>query len=156
MINQSIFGLEAGMPARDETRHCVVGIGGGGVSTVDRMVREGPQNFRFIAIDADAQALQNSLAHHRIQSGRRQTAGSGERPDAGLKATHESAYEITQLLTGMGLCIITAGMGGATATGEAPVVAQIAKRAGALVVGIVTKPLESEGVPRMALALTGH
>ena len=86
MIDQSISGLGQEMKSENTSRLCVVGIGGGGVNTVDRMVREGQQHFRFIAIDADAQALQNSLAHHRIQSGRRQTAGSGERPDAGLKS----------------------------------------------------------------------
>ena len=136
---------------------CVVGVGGGGGNAVDNMVREGLQHVEFVAINTDAQALKKTLVQHRIQAGKLLTKGlgAGMRPNVGQGAIEENAEEVERLLEGFDMCFVTAGMGGGTGTGGAPVVAEIAKKAGALVVAIVTKPFECEGTPRMAMAREG-
>ena len=128
----------------------VVGVGGGGGNAINRMVSSGVQGVEFIAINTDKQVLTFSKATHKIQIGEKVTGGrgAGARPEMGLKAAEESRDAIVDALNGANMVFITAGMGGGTGTGAAPVVAQIAKEMGLLTVGIVTKPFSFEGVKR--------
>ncbi|MBQ5902402.1 MAG: cell division protein FtsZ, partial [Clostridia bacterium] len=120
----------------------VVGVGGGGGNAVNRMVDAGVQGVEFIAVNTDAAALLLSKATHKIQIGEKSTRGhgAGAKPEVGQKAAEESRDEITAALKGTDMVFITAGMGGGTGTGAAPIVAEIAKEMGILTVGIVTKP----------------
>ncbi|MCS6809498.1 MAG: cell division protein FtsZ [Bacteroidota bacterium] len=138
-------------------RICVVGVGGGGGNAINNMIAKGLSNVDFIAANTDIQALQNNLAPHKIQLGKTSTRGlgAGADPNVGYKAVEESADEIRQMLTGMDMVFITAGMGGGTGTGAAPVVAKIAHELGALVVAIVTKPFKWEASRRMQVAERG-
>ena len=138
-------------------RICVVGVGGGGGNAVNNMVREGLQHVEFVVINTDSQALQTSLASHRIQAGQQLTKGlgTGARPMVGAEAMEESIEEVEKMLRGFDMCFITAGMGGGTGTGGAPVVADICKRLGILTVAIVTKPFHCEGNKRMDMAVDG-
>ena len=135
----------------------VVGVGGGGGNAVNRMVSSGVQGVEFISVNTDRQALYNSKASHKIQIGEKVTAGkgAGASPDKGRQAAEESKEEIQNALKGSDMVFITAGMGGGTGTGAAPVVAQIAKELGILTIGIVTKPFSFEGKRRMAQAEEG-
>ena len=135
----------------------VVGVGGGGCNAVDRMIEEGLQGVDFVAINTDAQALQLTKAPTRVRVGEKLTRGlgSGGDPEQGRKATEETAEELYSVLKGADMVFITAGMGGGTGTGGAPIVAQIAKEIGALTIGVVTRPFTFEGSRRIASAEAG-
>ena len=135
----------------------VVGVGGGGNNAVNRMIDMGMTSVEFISINTDKQALLLSQATDKMQIGEKITKGlgAGANPEIGLKAAEESKDEIAQKLKGADMVFVTAGMGGGTGTGAAPVVAQIAKEMGILTVGIVTKPFAFEGRRRMKFAEQG-
>ncbi|MDR0850214.1 MAG: cell division protein FtsZ [Christensenellaceae bacterium] len=135
----------------------VIGVGGGGGNAVNRMVAAGIRSAQFVAINTDKQALLMSQATHRIQIGEKLTRGlgAGADPEIGLKAAEESKQVVTEMLKGCDLAFITAGMGGGTGTGAAPVVAQIAREMGILTIAVVTKPFNFEGKRRMENAEKG-
>ncbi|NCB48588.1 MAG: cell division protein FtsZ [Clostridia bacterium] len=135
----------------------VVGIGGGGNNAVNRMVAANITSAEFVAINTDKQALLMSKATHRIQIGEKLTRGlgAGADPEIGQKAAEESKAVITEMLKGCDLVFITAGMGGGTGTGAAPIVAQIAKEMDILTIAVVTKPFNFEGRKRMENAERG-
>ncbi|MBR3960952.1 MAG: cell division protein FtsZ, partial [Clostridia bacterium] len=135
----------------------VVGVGGGGGNAVNRMVDAGVRGVEFIAINTDKAALYLSKANQKIQIGNKATngMGAGANPDKGKQAAEESHDEIVESIRTADMIFITAGMGGGTGTGAAPVVAQIAKELGILTVGIVTKPFAFEGKKRMQQAEAG-
>lgn len=135
----------------------VIGCGGGGSNAVNRMIVEGLKNVEFIAINTDKQALMLSNANHKIQIGEKLTKGlgAGANPEIGRKAAEESREEITAAIKGANMVFITAGMGGGTGTGAAPIVAEIAKSMEILTVGVVTKPFPFEGKRRMRHAEMG-
>lgn len=125
----------------------VVGIGGGGNNAINRMIEASLQGVEFISINTDAQSLQSSLANKKIQIGSKLTKGlgAGANPEIGKAAADESREELYKLLQGTDMIFITAGMGGGTGTGAAPILAQIAKEVGALTIGVVTRPFSFEG-----------
>jgi len=135
----------------------VVGVGGGGCNAVDRMIDEGLQGVEFVAVNTDAQALLQSKANTRVRIGEKLTRGlgSGGDPEVGQKSTEESAEELYSVLKGSDMVFITAGMGGGTGTGGAPIVAQIAKEVGSLTIGVVTRPFTFEGSRRIQSAESG-
>ncbi len=135
----------------------VIGVGGGGGNAVNRMVVSGLDGVHYIALNTDNQALKNSRASDRLNIGAKLTRGfgAGGNPEKGKKAAEESREEIATLLQDTDMVFITAGMGGGTGTGAAPIVASIAKEMGILTVGIVTKPFAHEGARRMDQALGG-
>ncbi|SFG28921.1 cell division protein FtsZ [Desulfotomaculum arcticum] len=135
----------------------VIGVGGGGNNAVNRMISAGLKGVEFIAVNTDAQALQMALAGTKIQIGTKLTKGlgAGANPDIGQKAAEESREDIEQVLRGADMVFVTAGMGGGTGTGAAPVVAEVAKEVGALTVGVVTKPFTFEGKKRQSQAEIG-
>ncbi len=135
----------------------VVGVGGGGGNAVDRMVTSGVQGVEFISINTDRQALYRSKATQKIQIGEKVThgKGAGSKPEMGQKAADESREAIAAAIRGSDMVFITAGMGGGTGTGAAPIVAEIAHDMGVLTVGIVTKPFDFEGRRRMEQAESG-
>ncbi|MCX7884112.1 MAG: cell division protein FtsZ [Caloramator sp.] len=135
----------------------VVGVGGGGNNAVNRMIEFGLKGVEFISVNTDKQALYLSKAGQKIQIGDKLTKGlgAGANPEIGQKAAEETRDEITQALKGADLVFITAGMGGGTGTGAAPVVAEIAKELGILTVGVITKPFIFEGKQRMINAEQG-
>lgn len=135
----------------------VIGVGGGGCNAVDRMIESAVQGIEFIAINTDNQCLQRNKAQVRIQIGDKVTRGlgAGADPEVGQKAAEESAEEIQQAIEGTDMLFITAGMGGGTGTGAAPVVAQIARRMNILTVGVVTRPFRFEGARRAQNAERG-
>jgi len=135
----------------------VVGVGGGGSNAVERMIQVGVQGVEFAAFNTDAQALARSSARVRMRIGEKITRGlgAGGDPDVGEQAVKESAEEIKELLQGADMVFVTAGMGGGTGTGGAPLVAEIARGLGALTVGVVTKPFSFEGERRMQVAIEG-
>jgi cell division protein FtsZ len=138
-------------------RIMVVGVGGAGGNAVNNMVRANLVGCEFIACNTDAQALQHSLADRKVQLGQSVTRGlgAGARPDVGRQAAEEAAEEILTHLNGSNMVFITAGMGGGTGTGAAPVIAKMARENGILTVGVVTKPFQFEGTNRMRLAEAG-
>src|SRR3974390_354995 len=135
----------------------VVGIGGGGVNAVNRMIDAGLKGVEFIAINTDAQALLMSDASVKLDIGRQMTRGlgAGSDPEVGRAASEEHREEIEEVLKGADMVFITAGKGGGTGTGGAPVVAEIAKQIGALTIGVVTRPFTFEGRRRSVQAETG-
>lgn len=135
----------------------VVGVGGAGNNVVNRMVKTGSQGVEFIAVNTDKQALAVSSANQAIQIGEKLThgQGAGSNPDVGKKSAEESRNEIAKVLEDADMVFITAGMGGGTGTGAAPVVAEVAHEMGKLTVGVVTKPFKFEGKRRMDQALEG-
>jgi len=135
----------------------VIGVGGGGGNAVNRMIVSGVLGAEFIAVNTDKQILIHSKATHKIQIGEKSTRGQGAggRPEIGAKAAEESRDAISDALKGTDMVFITAGMGGGTGTGAAPLIAQIAKDMGMLTVGVVTKPFKFEGNKRMGQALDG-
>jgi cell division protein FtsZ len=135
----------------------VVGIGGGGVNAVNRMIEEGLKGVEFIAINTDAQALLMSDADVKLDVGRELTRGlgAGANPDIGSKAAEDHREEIEEVLKGADMVFVTAGEGGGTGTGGAPVVANVARSLGALTIGVVTRPFGFEGKRRAAQADTG-
>ncbi len=140
-----------------ETNIKVVGVGGGGGNAVNRMISEGVKSADFIAINTDNQALKRSLADQKIHIGVKLTRGQGAGgiPERGQRAAEENRDEIAAALKGTDMVFITAGMGGGTGTGAAPVVAEVAHEMGVLTVGIVTKPFLFEGARRMSQAELG-
>lgn len=128
----------------------VIGVGGGGSNAVNRMISLGLEGVEFIAVNTDAQALVNSLAPKRMRIGEKLTRGlgAGARPEIGEKAAQESREAILESLRGSDMVFITAGMGGGTGTGAAPIVAECAREIGALTVGVVTRPFTFEGPKR--------
>lgn len=135
----------------------VVGVGGGGCNAVNRMIEEGLSGIEFIAINTDAQALIKSSAPTRVRIGDKSTRGlgAGGDPKMGQAAAEESAEELYEVLKGSDMVFVTAGLGGGTGTGAAPVVAQIAKEIGALTIGVVTRPFGFEGAKRQKSAEDG-
>ena len=135
----------------------VVGIGGGGVNAVNRMIEQGLKGVEFIAINTDAQALLMSDADVKLDVGRDSTRGlgAGADPEVGRKAADDAKDEIEELLRGADMVFVTAGEGGGTGTGGAPVVANIARKLGALTVGVVTRPFSFEGKRRSGQAENG-
>ncbi|SCZ77012.1 cell division protein FtsZ [Acidaminobacter hydrogenoformans] len=135
----------------------VVGVGGGGSNAVNRMIEASLKGVQFIAINTDKQALYNSRAEYKIQIGEKLTRGlgAGANPEIGSKAAEESRDDVYQALQGADMVFITAGMGGGTGTGAAPIIAEIAKEMGILTVGVVTKPFTFEGKRRMTHAERG-
>ncbi len=135
----------------------VVGIGGAGGNAVNRMIAADLKGVEFIAVNSDLQDLDRSEASKRVQIGQTMTKGlgAGANPDVGRQAMEEDRNHVAELLAGSDMVFVTAGMGGGTGTGAAPVVAEIAREAGALTVGIVTKPFKMEGVPRLRNAEMG-
>src|SRR5260370_35798199 len=125
----------------------VVGIGGGGVNAVNRMIEQGLKGVEFIAINTDAQALLMSDADVKLDVGRDSTRGlgAGADPEVGRRAADDAKDEIEERLRGADMVLVTAGEGGGTGTGGAPVVATIARKLGALTVGVVTRPVAFEG-----------
>src|SRR3954451_6619580 len=138
-------------------RITVIGVGGAGGNAVNNMIRSQLEGVEFLIANTDAQALQGSMCERRIQLGQTVTKGlgAGARPDVGRVAAEEAVREIADQLAGSNMAFITAGMGGGTGTGAAPVVAQIAREQGILTVGVVTKPFHFEGAHRMRLAEQG-
>lgn len=149
------FELEMGMDNVVTIK--VIGVGGGGNNAVNRMISSGVQGVEFIAVNTDKQALNYSAATVKIQVGEKLTKGqgAGSNPEIGRKAAEESREQIAKTLEGTNMVFITAGMGGGTGTGGAPVVAQIAREMGILTVGVVTRPFNFEGKRRIEQALGG-
>lgn len=136
----------------------VVGIGGSGGSAVNRMVNSKIKGVDFIAINTDAQALHHSQASHKIHIGKSTTRGlgAGMDPELGQKAAEENQEELQEMLKDADMVFITCGLGGGTGTGASPVIAEIAKNAGALTIGVVTKPFSFEGAERRNIAESGY
>lgn len=135
----------------------VIGVGGGGGNAVEHMVKANIDGVEFICANTDAQALESSTAKTTIQIGQNITRGlgAGANPEVGRQAAHEDRERIMEVLQGSDMVFITAGMGGGTGTGAAPVIAEIAKEMGILTVAVVTKPFKFERKKRMALAEAG-
>ena len=135
----------------------VIGVGGAGNNAVNRMVEAGIKSVEFIAVNTDRQALNMSKANSKIQIGEKITRGlgAGANPDIGAQAAEESKAEIAEVLKGADMVFVTAGMGGGTGTGAAPLVAATAKELGILTIGVVTKPFTFEGKKRLAQAERG-
>jgi cell division protein FtsZ len=135
----------------------VIGVGGGGSNAVNRMISAGLQNIQFIAVNTDLQALQNSQADIRLPLGTKLTGGlgAGGIPEVGEKAALEDKERIQDIIRGADMIFLTAGMGGGTGTGAAPIIASIAKDLGILTVAVVTKPFDFEGKKKMKLAEEG-
>ena len=132
----------------------VIGVGGGGGNAVDHMIAQAVQGVEFICANTDAQALNRSTAHQLIQLGH-SGLGAGAKPEVGRSAAVEAEERIREAIAGAHMLFITAGMGGGTGTGAAPVIARVAKEMGILTVGVVTKPFEFEGHRRMKAADSG-
>lgn len=149
------FGLDMGPDSVVNIK--VIGVGGGGNNVVNRMVRTGTKGVDFIAVNTDKQALAVSAATYKIQIGEKLTngQGAGSNPEVGRKSAEENRTQISKALEDADMVFITAGMGGGTGTGAAPVVAEIARDMGILTVGIVTKPFAFEGKRRMEQAEKG-
>ena len=149
------FGFETG--PENVVSIKVVGVGGGGNNVVNRMVRSGVKGVDFIAVNTDKQALNTSSAGYKLQIGEKLThgQGAGANPEVGQKAAEESRTQLSKALEDTDMVFITAGMGGGTGTGAAPVVAEIAREQGVLTVGVVTKPFGFEGRRRMQQAESG-
>src|SRR5438094_1131779 len=135
----------------------VVGIGGGGVNAVNRMIVAGLKGVEFIGMNTDAQALLMSEADVKLDIGRETTRGlgAGSNPEVGRRAADEHRTEIEEILKGADMVFITAGQGGGTGTGGAPIVAEISKNIGALTIGVVTRPFSFEGRKRATQADLG-
>ena len=149
------FGLDVG--PENVVSIKVIGVGGGGNNVVNRMVQSGAKGVEFVAVNTDKQALSVSSATYKIQIGEKLThgQGAGSNPEIGRKSAEENRAQIAKALENTDMVFITAGMGGGTGTGGAPIVADIAREAGVLTVGVVTKPFGFEGRRRMAQAEQG-
>ena len=149
------FGLDTGV--ENVVRIKVIGVGGGGNNVVNRMVRSGTRGVDFVAVNTDKQALNVSSATYKIQIGEKLThgQGAGSDPEVGRKSAEESRAQISKALEDTDMVFLTAGMGGGTGTGGAPIVAEIAREQGILTVGVVTKPFGFEGRRRMQQAEKG-
>lgn len=158
MISEGGLGvLEFDMTQEHVAQIKVIGVGGGGNNAVDRMIEEDLKGVEFITVNTDRQALSRSKATVKIQIGEKITRGlgAGANPDIGTKSAEESREEIIEAIKGADMVFVTAGMGGGTGTGAAPVIANIAKQEGILTVGVVTKPFGFEGRKRMLNAEKG-
>ena len=149
------FMMDSGVQNQDVLK--VIGVGGGGNNVVNRMVQSGMQGVEFIAVNTDRQVLNASQATQKLTIGEKLTGGkgAGANPEVGRESAKESKEQIAALLEGTDMVFVTAGMGGGTGTGAAPVVAEIAKEKGILTVGVVTKPFAFEGRRRMDQAMKG-
>ena len=149
--------LEFEMNEQNAAQIRVIGVGGGGCNAVNRMIEEGLKGVNFMSVNTDKQALNTSKAETKIQIGEKLTKGlgAGANPEIGQKAAEENFEEITKFITGADMIFITAGMGGGTGTGAAPVIAKAAKDLGILTVGVVTKPFTFEGKKRREHAEAG-
>ena len=149
--------IESSMPLVSSAKIKVVGVGGGGGNAVQNMIESGLRGVNFICANTDLQALRRSTSPCKIQIGERLTKGlgAGANPSIGREAAMESASAIKESLTDADMVFVTAGMGGGTGTGAAPIIAQAAKELGALTVGVVTKPFSFEGAKRKAAAEAG-
>jgi len=149
--------METNKQTESFARIKVIGVGGGGCNAVNRMIEEGIEGIEFIAINTDSQALLKSLAKIKVRIGEKSTRGlgAGGDPNVGRIAAEESAEELYEVLKGSDMVFVTAGLGGGTGTGAAPVVAQIAKEIGALTIGVVTRPFTFEGSHRAKSAEEG-
>lgn len=138
-------------------RIVVFGIGGAGGNAINNMISKNLEGVEFVVANTDAQALQLSMASHKVQLGEKLTEGlgAGASPDIGAAAARESIEAVKDYLGGCHMCFITAGMGGGTGTGAAPVISEVARELGVLTVGVVTKPFDFEGVRRMSFAEDG-
>lgn len=144
-------------PVQQNAKMKVVGVGGAGGNAVNRMIDEELEGVEFISMNTDAQALKGARAQVTMQIGKKLTRGlgAGARPEIGRQAVHESAEEVRKQLEGADLVFITAGMGGGTGTGAAPIVADMAREMGALTIGVVTRPFAFEGKKRARQAEQG-
>jgi len=135
----------------------VIGVGGGGNNAVNRMIEDGVEGVEFIAVNTDAQALNQSKAEIKMQIGGSLTRGlgAGANPEIGKKAVEESKQELQEVLKGADMVFVTAGMGGGTGTGAAPAIAEISRGLGALTIGVVTRPFKFEGAKRAKNAANG-
>ena len=142
--------LQFGVKVEDNAQIKVVGVGGGGGNAVNRMIEAGLKGVSYIVVNTDKQALNRSVAETKVQIGEKLTRGlgAGANPETGMKAAEENLEEITKYFDGVDMVFITAGMGGGTGTGAAPVIAKAAKESGILTVGVVTKPFTFEGKRR--------
>ncbi|NCP86975.1 MAG: cell division protein FtsZ [Anaerolineae bacterium CG_4_9_14_3_um_filter_57_17] len=149
--------METNKNAEAIARIKVVGVGGGGTNAVNRMIEEGIQGVDFVAVNTDAQALTLARATSKVRIGEKLTRGlgAGGDPEVGRKSAEESAEELYAILKGADMVFVTAGLGGGTGTGAAPIVAQIAKECGALTIGVVTRPFTFEGAKRQQSAEEG-
>ncbi|MCL2021239.1 MAG: cell division protein FtsZ [Betaproteobacteria bacterium] len=159
-FDQELLELDGFCDADAAARILVVGVGGGGGNAVNHMVREGIQGVDFLAINTDAQALKSNLAESRMllyseALGKKKGLGAGGKPELARAAAEASLDRLRERLTGYDMVFITAGMGGGTGTGAAPIIAQLAKEMEILTVGVVTKPSEGEGGERIANAEDG-
>jgi cell division protein FtsZ len=155
IINNS--SLNVGMQELGSARIKVIGVGGGGTNAVNRMIEASLSGVEFLAMNTDVQVLNISQAPRKLQLGENSTRGlgAGGNPEIGRTAAEESKSEIKKMMDGADMVFITAGMGGGTGTGAAPVIAEIAREIGALTVAVVTKPFPFEGPRRMRLAAEG-
>lgn len=144
-------------PVTRNARMKVVGVGGGGGNAVNRMISEDLEGVEFITVNTDAQALLQNMSGTKVQIGKKLTRGlgAGARPEIGRLAVEESRDEVAKAIEGADLVFVTAGMGGGTGTGAAPVVGEMAREMGALTIAIVTKPFGFEGKKRMRQAEEG-
>ena len=135
----------------------VIGVGGAGNNVINRMIESGVQGVDFIVVNTDKQDLNKSVCKSKVQIGEKLTngMGAGSKPEIGKKSAEESRAQIAKILEGTDMVFITAGMGGGTGTGAAPIVADLAREAGILTVGVVTKPFKFEGANRMRQAESG-
>ncbi|MEM9523341.1 MAG: cell division protein FtsZ, partial [Pseudomonadota bacterium] len=151
--------LNLTMPGQNELkpRITVFGVGGAGGNAVNNMIEKQLEGVEFVVANTDAQALQQTHAQHLVQMGVKVTEGlgAGARPSVGAAAAEESIEDIVDHLAGAHMCFITAGMGGGTGTGAAPIIAQAARELGVLTVGVVTQPFQFEGAQRMRQAEEG-
>ncbi len=154
-LNNTRFSFDE--QSQENAKIKVVGIGGGGGNAINNMIAKGLNNVEYIALNTDAQALRQNHADINIQVGKNLTSGlgAGARPEIGREAVEENRHEIEESIEGADMVFVTAGMGGGTGTGGAPVISAIAKRKGILTVGIVTLPFVSEGRIRMKYAVDG-
>ncbi|MFP6868849.1 MAG: cell division protein FtsZ [Nitrospinota bacterium] len=154
-MSDLMFELEQAKECR--AKLCVIGVGGGGGNAVNTMIASGMDEVSFVVANTDSQALEKSLAPEKIQLGLDLTGGlgAGGNPEIGRKAALEDTERLLYFLEGLDMLFVTAGMGGGTGTGAAPVLARIAKEAGILTVGVVTRPFDFEGPRRMAQADEG-
>src|SRR6478752_7250502 len=159
LIDSDMDGLKYEMEEETRTgaRFKVIGVGGGGCNAVARMVQEGLEGVEFYAMNTDLQALSACSVPNKLQLGARVTngLGAGSNPEIGRQAALENTDAIVELLQGADMVFVTAGLGGGTGTGAAPVIASLAKELDALTVAVVTKPFGFEGVRRMKLAEDG-
>ena len=135
----------------------VIGVGGAGNNVINRMIESGVNGVEFVAVNTDKQDLNKSVCKNKVQIGEKLTngMGAGSKPEIGKKSAEESRSALAQVLEGTDMVFITAGMGGGTGTGAAPIVAELAHEAGILTVGVVTKPFKFEGANRMRQAEQG-